>query len=145
MVDEVRGARVDDGALTNDGTVEDTGNVASNTRPVLTGGPITSTGTIRANQGLNVQRGGDTFSSTGKLETGDANALINGTGFGDAAVTIAGTVTNLSLAKGKRTTLTLKLKPSLKKGKKVKLVLRLELSSGKTKKLVELKVTLKAR
>jgi hypothetical protein len=49
-----------------------------------------------------------------------------------------------SLAAGKSGKVTLKLKPSLKRGKKTKLVLRLELRSGIVRKVVEVKVTLRA-
>ncbi|WP_028068063.1 carboxypeptidase regulatory-like domain-containing protein [Solirubrobacter soli] len=83
------------GSLLNDGTVEDTGTIpAGNNRPVLTGGPITSSGTIRANQGLNINREANTFESTGKLETANASALLNATGYGDAAITLSGTIAN---------------------------------------------------
>jgi hypothetical protein len=52
---------------------------------------------------------------------------------------------SFSLAKGKSAKVTLKLDPALKKGRKVKLVLRLQLRSGSAAKVVDVKVTLRAR
>ena len=82
------------GPLTNDGTVEDTGTIpAGNNRPNVNGS-IVNSGTIRANQGLNFNRQDGTVASTGKLETANADALINGTGYPDGTWTISGTVAN---------------------------------------------------
>ena len=54
-------------------------------------------------------------------------------------------VASFSLAKGKSGKVTLRLNPALKKGKAVKLVLRLELKAGAATKVVDVKVTLRAR
>ena len=82
------------GPLTNDGTVEDTGVIpAGNNRPTIIGSVVNS-GTIRANQGLNLQRNDGTFESTGTLETASVDALLNGTGYPDGTITLAGTIAN---------------------------------------------------
>jgi hypothetical protein len=85
------------GTLLNDGTVEDTGTVpAGNNRPSIIGS-IVNTGTIRANVGLNLQRDGGTVESTGRLETANADALLNSTGYPDGTITLAGTIANPGL------------------------------------------------
>ena len=82
------------GPLTNDGTVEDTGDIpAGNNRPNVIGS-VTNTGTIRANQGLNLKRDGGAVESTGRLETANADALLNATGYPDGTWTLAGTIAN---------------------------------------------------
>jgi len=81
------------GTLVNDGTVEDTGTIPGNSRPNLIGA-IANTGTIRANQGLNLQRNDSTLESSGRLETATADALLNATGYGEAAITLSGTIAN---------------------------------------------------
>ncbi|HEY6892361.1 MAG TPA: hypothetical protein VI300_31440, partial [Solirubrobacter sp.] len=85
------------GPLTSDGTVEDTGTIpAGNNRPTIVGS-IVNSGTLRANQGLQLQRNDGTFESTGTLATGSADALLNGTGYTDSPWTISGTVDNPGL------------------------------------------------
>jgi hypothetical protein len=54
-------------------------------------------------------------------------------------------VASFSLAKGKSAKVTLKLKPSLRRGKRVNLVLHLELRAGAARKVVDVKVALRAR
>jgi hypothetical protein len=74
----------------------------------------------------------ETFANTGTAVLRTAKKTQSGTA-------------RFSLSKGKSAKVTLKLKPALRKGRTVKLVLRLELRAGNARKVVDVKVRLRAR